>query len=106
MLKAIIKQGKEIIIMVYAIGRADAAYRMMNTADSQLSSLRSIGSNYDVRVLNELQKRDTLNAINMQKDELMYKLMDRLDKMDKKIKQDKFERSTSTFNNDNKVSKK
>lgn len=89
--------------MVYAIGRADAAYRMMSTADSQLSTLRSIGSNYDVRVLQELQKRDTMNAINMQKDELMYNLMDKLDKMDKKIKKDKFERSSSTFNNDKKI---
>lgn len=87
--------------MVYAIGRADAAHRIMTNLNSQLSSLRSIDANSDMRVLNELQKQSTLSAINLQKDELMYHLMDRLDKMDKKIKQDKFERSANLEKDEN-----
>lgn len=75
--------------MIYAVGRSDAAFRMMNTANSQLAMINSIGPNADLRALHAM---DTRNALQMQKDKLNYTLMDKLDKLDTKIRKDKINR--------------
>ena len=75
--------------MIYAVGRSDAAFRMMNTANSQLAMMNSIGPNTDLRALHEM---DTRNALQMQKDKLNYTLMDKLYKLDTKIRKDKINR--------------
>ena len=75
--------------MIYAVGRSDAAFRMLNTANSQLAMMNSIGRNTDLRALHAM---DTRNALQMQKDKLNYTLMDKLDKLDTKIRKDKINR--------------
>ncbi len=75
--------------MIYAVGRSDSAFRMMNTASSQLSMMNSIGPNSDLRALHAM---DTRNALQMEKDKLNYTLMDRLDKLDTKIRKDRIKR--------------
>ncbi len=73
--------------MVYGIGKIDSAYRLMNLANSQMSMLNNIGSNTD---LNSLHKMDMFYSLNMEKEKFNYKMLDNLDKMNKKIVEEKF----------------
>ena len=73
--------------MVYGIGKIDSAYRLMNLANSQMSMLNNIGSNTD---LNNLHKMDMFYSLNMEKEKFNYKMLDNLDKMNKKIVEEKF----------------
>lgn len=75
--------------MIYAVGRSDAAFRMMNTANAQMSALRNINSNSDMRMLHEMDMR---NSLQMEKDRFSYQMLDRLDKLDNKIRKDKLNR--------------
>lgn len=75
--------------MIYAVGRSDAAFRMMNTANVQMSALRNINSNSDMRMLHEMDMR---NSLQMEKDRFSYQMLDRLDKLDNKIRKDKLNR--------------
>ena len=76
--------------MVYGMGQSDAAFRMMNTASSEIASLSSIGPDSDMRALAEADKR---NAISMAKDELTYQIMEKMEEQEEKIKKDKIKRS-------------
>ncbi len=73
--------------MVYGIGKIDSAYRLMNLANSQMSMLNNIGPNTD---LNSLHKMDMFYSLNMEKEKFNYKMLDNLDKMNKKIVEEKF----------------
>ena len=53
--------------MIYGVGRSDAAFRIMNTANAQMSAMRNIGPNSDMKMLHEMDKR---NALQMEKDKL------------------------------------
>ena len=75
--------------MIYAAGRADSAYRMMNIANSQMSMLRNIGQNTDMRALHQM---DMQNTLAMEKEKFNYKMLDKLDQMNKKIVEEKFKR--------------
>ena len=75
--------------MIYGIGRSDAAFRIMNTASAQMSAMRSIGPNSDMRKLHDMDKR---NALQMEKDKFSYQMLDKLDQMDNKIRKDKLKR--------------
>lgn len=75
--------------MIYGIGRSDAAFRIMNTANAQMSAMRSVGPNSDMRMLHEMDKR---NALQMEKDKFSYQMLDKLDQMDNKIRKDKLKR--------------
>jgi len=75
--------------MIYAAGRADSAYRMMNIANSQMSVLRNIGPNTDMRALHQM---DMHNTLAMEKEKFNYKMLDKLDQMNKKIVEEKFKR--------------
>lgn len=75
--------------MIYAVGRSDAIFRMMNTANAQMSALRSINPNSDMRMLHQM---DMQNSLQMEKDRLSYQMLDRLDKLDNKIRKDKLNR--------------
>lgn len=73
--------------MVYGIGKIDSAYRLMNLANSQMSMLNNIGPNTDI---NNLHKMDMFYSLNMEKEKFNYKMLDNLDKMNKKIVEEKF----------------
>ena len=75
--------------MIYALGRADSAYRMMNIANTQMSMIRNMSPNMDMKSLHQLDKQLSLN---MAKEQFNYKMLDRLDKMNKKIVEQKFKR--------------
>ena len=75
--------------MIYAVGRSDAIFRMMNTANAQMSSVRNINQNSDMRMLHQM---DMQNSLQMEKDRLSYQMLDRLDKLDNKIRKDKLNR--------------
>lgn len=75
--------------MIYAVGRSDAIFRMMNTANAQMSALRNINQNSDMRMLHQM---DMQNSLQMEKDRLSYQMLDRLDKLDNKIRKDKLNR--------------
>ena len=75
--------------MIYGIGRSDAAFRIINTANAQMSAMRSVGPNSDMRMLHEMDKR---NALQMEKDKFSYQMLDKLDQMDNKIRKDKLKR--------------
>ena len=75
--------------MIYAVGRSDAIFRMMNTANAQMSVLRNINPNSDMRMLHQM---DMQNSLQMEKDRLSYQMLDRLDKLDNKIRKDKLNR--------------
>lgn len=75
--------------MIYGIGRSDAAFRIMNTANAQMSAMRSVGPNSDMRMLHDMDKR---NALQMEKDKFSYQMLDKLDQMDNKIRKDKLKR--------------
>ena len=75
--------------MIYGVGRSDAAFRIMNTANAQMSAMRNIGPNSDMRMVHEMDKR---NALQMEKDKFSYQMLDKLDQMDNKIRKDKFKR--------------
>lgn len=75
--------------MIYGVGRSDAAYRVMSTANAQMSAMRNIGANSDTKMLHEMDKRNTLQ---MEKDKFSYKMLDKLDQMDNKIRKDKLKR--------------
>ena len=80
--------------MVYGMGKSDAAFRMMNTANSQIASLNSIGPDSDMKALAEADKR---NSINMAKDELTYQIMDKMEEQADKLKKEKIKRDFSYF---------
>ncbi|MBR2526721.1 hypothetical protein IKE67_09675 [bacterium] len=80
--------------MVYGMGQSDAAFRMMNTAHSQISSINSIGPDSDMQAL---AKADKQNSINMLKDQLTYQIMEKMDEQDDKLKKDKIKRDFSYF---------
>lgn len=75
--------------MIYAVGRSDAIFRMMNTANAQMSVLRNINPNSDMRMLHQM---DMQNSLQMEKDRLSYQMLDRLDKLDNKIRKNKLNR--------------
>lgn len=75
--------------MIYAVGRSDAIFRMMNTANAQMLALRNINPNSDMRMLHQM---DMQNSLQMEKDRLSYQMLDRLDKLDNKIRKDKLNR--------------
>lgn len=75
--------------MIYAVGRSDAIFRMMNTANAQMSALRNINPNSDMRMLHQM---DMQNSLQMEKDRLSYQMLDSLDKLDNKIRKDKLNR--------------
>ena len=57
--------------MIYGVGRSDAAFRIMNTANAQMSAMRNIGPNSDMKMLHEMDKR---NALQMEKDKFSYQI--------------------------------
>ena len=67
--------------MIYALGRADSAYRMMNMANAQMSMIRNMSPNIDMNALHQMDKQLSLN---MAKEKFNYKMLDNLDKMNKK----------------------
>ena len=69
--------------MIYAVGRNDSAYRMMNMANAQLSMVRNMNPNMDMRALYQMDKQLSLN---MAKEKFNYQLLDKLDKLDKNKK--------------------
>lgn len=75
--------------MIYGVGRSDAAFRIMNTANAQMSAMRNIGPNSEMKMLHEMDKR---NALQMEKDKFSYQMLDKLDQMDNKIRKDKLKR--------------
>lgn len=75
--------------MIYGVGRSDVAFRIMNTANTQMSAMRNIGQNSDMKMLHEMDKR---NALQMEKDKFSYQMLDKLDQMDNKIRKDKLKR--------------
>ena len=81
-------------MMNYGMGKSDAAFRMMNTANSQLSAIRSVGPDSDMKALAAADKR---NAINMAQDQLTYQIMDLMEEQADKIRKDKIKRSFSYF---------
>lgn len=72
---------------IYGLGRADSAFRMMNIANSQMSMLNSIGPNTDLNLLHQMDMR---NSLALEKEKFNYKMLDNLDKMNKKIVEEKF----------------
>ena len=68
--------------MVYGIGKIDSAFRMMNIASAQMSMVNSLGANSDMKSLHQL---DLQNTLNLQKEKFNYHMLDKLDKMNKKI---------------------
>ncbi len=75
--------------MIYALGRADSAYRMMNMANAQMSMIRNMSPNIDMNALHQMDKQLSLN---MAKEKFNYKMLDNLDKMNKKIVEQKFKK--------------
>ena len=75
--------------MIYALGRADSAYRMMNMANAQMSMIRNMSPNIEMNALHQMDKQLSLN---MAKEKFNYKMLDNLDKMNKKIVEQKFKK--------------
>lgn len=73
--------------MIYAIGAADSAYRMMSLANSQMSALRNINQYSNME---QLHRMDNYYSMNIEKEKLNYKMLNKLDKMNKKIVEEKF----------------
>lgn len=73
--------------MIYSIGAADSAYRMMNLANSQMSALRNINQYSNME---QLHRMDNYYSMNIEKEKLNYKMLNKLDKMNKKIVEEKF----------------
>ena len=71
----------------YGLARSDSAFRMMNIANAQMSALNSIGPNTD---MNRLHQMDMRNSLALEKEKFNYKMLDKLDKMNKKIVEEKF----------------
>ena len=80
--------------MAFGIGRSDAAFRMMNTSNAQLSAIRNAGPDSDTYAL---AQQDKQFAINNAKDQLTYQIMDKLEEQHDKIQKDKIKRSFSYF---------
>ena len=72
---------------LYSLAKNDSAYRMMNIANTQMSLLNNIGTGFD---LNSLHQMDKQLSLNMEKEKFNYKMLDKLDKMNKKIVEEKF----------------
>ena len=72
---------------IYVLARSDSAYRMMNIANAQMSMLNNINENTD---MNMLHKMDMQNSLALEKEKFNYKMLDKLDKMNKKIVEQKF----------------
>ena len=73
--------------MIYGIGKLDSAYRIMNIANSQMSMMNSLSANTD---MNRLHQMDKQLMLSMEKEKFNYKMLDNLDKMNKKIVEEKF----------------
>ncbi len=73
--------------MIYGIGKMDSAYRVMNIANSQMSLLNGLNANTD---MNRLHQMDKQLMLSMEKEKFNYKMLDNLDKMNKKIVEEKF----------------
>ena len=80
--------------MAFGIGKSDAAFRMMNTANSQLSAIRNAGPESDTYAL---AQQDKQFAINNAKDELTYMVMEKMEEQHDKLQKDKIKRSFSYF---------
>lgn len=72
---------------IYGLGRSDSAFRMMNIANAQMSMMNNINQNTD---LNRLYQMDMRNSLALEKEKFNYKMLDNLDKMNKKIVEEKF----------------
>ncbi len=72
---------------IYGLGRSDSAFRMMNIANAQMSMMNNINQNTD---LNRLHQMDMRNSLALEKEKFNYKMLDNLDKMNKKIVEEKF----------------
>lgn len=72
---------------IYGLGRSDSAFRMMNIANAQMSMMNNINQNTD---LDRLHQMDMRNSLALEKEKFNYKMLDNLDKMNKKIVEEKF----------------
>lgn len=72
---------------IYGLGRSDSAFRMMNIANAQMSMMNNINQNTD---LNKFHQMDMRNSLALEKEKFNYKMLDNLDKMNKKIVEEKF----------------
>ncbi len=72
---------------IYGLARSDSAFRMMNIANAQMSMMNNINANTD---MNMLHKMDMRNSLALEKEKFNYKMLDNLDKMNKKIVEQKF----------------
>jgi len=72
---------------IYGIGRNDAAFRVMNIANTQMAMMNSLGPNTDMQRLHQM---DTQLALDAEKAKFNYKMLDKLDQMNKKIVEEKF----------------
>ena len=73
--------------MVYGIGKIDSAFRMMNIASTQMALMNNLGPNTDMQRLHQMDMKLSLDA---EKEKFNYKMLDKLDKMNKKIVEEKF----------------
>lgn len=80
--------------MVYGMGQSDAAFRMMNTSEAQISALNNIGPDSDMKALAEADKK---NALSMAKDQLTYQIMEKMEEQQDKLKKEKIERDFKYF---------
>lgn len=75
------------VLGIYGPARLDSAYRIMNIANSQMSMLNSLGPDTD---MNRLHQMDMKNSLALEKEKFNYKMLDNLDRMNKKIVEEKF----------------
>ena len=72
---------------IYGIGKMDAAYRVMNIANAQMAMMNSLGPNADMARVHQM---DNQLALDSEKAKFNYKMLDKLDQMNKKIVEEKF----------------
>ena len=72
---------------IYGIGKNNSAFRMMNIASTQMAMLNNLGPNTDMQRLHQMDMKLSLDA---EKEKFNYKMLDKLDQMNKKIVEEKF----------------
>lgn len=72
---------------IYGIGKNNSAFRMMNIASTQMALMNNLGPNTDMQRLHQMDMKLSLDA---EKEKFNYKMLDKLDKMNKKIVEEKF----------------
>lgn len=74
---------------IYGAARMDSAYRMMNMASSQSSMLNSLGPNSDMKLLHQMDMR---NSLEMEKEKFNYQVLEKLEEMNDRITEEKIKR--------------